>query len=70
MPVLSEPRVMRPTAIRPTYGLYSRDDTSIWGVPSFISGAGISSRMVSSRAVMSCVGCFQSLDIHPCLALP
>ena len=70
IPVLSVPRVMRPTAIRPTYGLYSRDDTNICGVPSFTSGAGISSRMVSRRVVMLSVGFFQSDDIQPCLALP
>ena len=70
MPVTSLPLVILPTAIRPTYGEYSSEDISICGVPSTSAGAGISSRIASRSGVMLSVGFFQSVDIHPCLALP
>ena len=70
IPTERVPLVTLPTALRPTSGEYSSEEMSICGVPSFIAGAGITSRMASSNAVMSLAGVFQSLDIQPCLALP
>ena len=58
------PRVTRPIAIRPVNELKSSEVICICNVPSFTSGAGMTSTIVSNKWVMSWVGFSQLGPIH------